>query len=113
MDFARKTLTDIFNQTKVEVTRDKIKTVLCRQLNVSIKDMNSNKRTASVSRARQISMYLIREMTGISFPKVGECFNGKHYTTVKYACEKIEEEMKRDETFRRMVQEIENKIRTE
>jgi len=112
MDFARKTLTDIFNQTKVEVTPDKIKNVVCRQLKVSSKELNSDKRTASVSRARQIAMYLVREMTDLSLPRVGECFNGKHYTTVKYACEKIEEEIKRDETFRKLMQEIE-KIITE
>lgn len=111
--FAGKTLTDIFRKKVSEVTPDKIKRVVCGELHVSLKDVDSNKRDASISKARQIAMYLIREMTDSSFPQVGKYFNGKHYTTVIHACKKIEDEIKIDDSFRNMIQEIQHKIKTE
>ena len=110
MEFARATLTDIFNQKAEEVTPDKIKEITCEELGVSMKDLNSEKRSASVAKARQIAMYLVREMTDISFPEVGKYFGGKHYSTVMHACKKVEGEMEKDASFRNMIEGIKLKI---
>lgn len=112
IEFARKTLTDIFKQKSAEITPDKIKNIVCDELHVTLKDMDSSKRDSSISQARQIAMYLIREMTDSSFPEVGKCFNGKHHTTVMHACKKVEGDIKKDASFRSMIQEIQHKIET-
>ena len=113
MKFARNTLTDIFAGKDEAVTSETIKRVVCEELKVSLNDMDSSKRDAAISKARQLAMYLVREMTVASFPEVGKCFNGKHYTTVIHACKKIEEEITKDSSFRSFVQEIKYKIKND
>ena len=56
-------------------------------------------------------MYLIREMTDNSFPKIGEMFGGRDHTTVKYACDKIEYELKQDSNFRSIIDHLKREIR--
>ena len=55
-------------------------------------------------------MYLIREMTDYSLPKIGQFFGGKHYTTVLYACEKIENEMKTDRNLAEIIEAIKEEV---
>ena len=54
--------------------------------------------------------YLIREMTDYSLPKIGQMFGGKHYTTVMYACDKIEGEMKADPSFAQRIEQMKDEI---
>ena len=51
--------------------------------------MESSKKTNNIAYPRQIAMYLVRELTDYSFPKIGQSFGGKHYTTVIHDCDKI------------------------
>jgi len=74
--------------------------------------MDSNKRDSSISKARQIAMYLVREMTDSSFPEVGKCFNGKHYTTVMHAHKKIEEEIIQKGEVECLIEELRRKVET-
>ena len=110
MQFAQNTLTDIFKSKEEAVTSEKIKRIVCEELNVSFNDMDSSKRDAAISKARQIAMYLVREMTDNSFPEIGKCFNGKHYTTVIHACKKIEEEIEKSSEIKNLIEEIKRKL---
>ena len=56
-------------------------------------------------------MYLIREMTDTSFPKIGDIFGGRDHTTVKYACSKIEYEIKQDNNFAEIINSLKKEIR--
>ena len=56
-------------------------------------------------------MYLIREMTDYSLPKIGQLFGGKHYTTVMYACEKIEDEIKTDKNLAEVIDNIKDEVK--
>ena len=56
-------------------------------------------------------MYLIREMTDYSLPKIGQMFGGKHYTTVMYACEKIEEQFHNDKAFADVIEGLKETIK--
>lgn len=92
--YARKNLNDIFSTSDFNVTCESIKKEVCKKYNIKISDMESAKRKREFSHPRQVAMYLCREMTDSSLPKIGESFGGRDHTTVLHACDKISKEMK-------------------
>ncbi len=109
-NFARKTLKDIFSNMEKTVTPEKIKKAVCRHYGIKMSEIESSKKTNNIAYPRQIAMYLIREMTDYSLPKIGQFFGGKHYTTVLYACEKIEDEMKTDRNLAEIIEMIKEEV---
>ncbi|HCJ10190.1 MAG TPA: chromosomal replication initiator protein DnaA, partial [Clostridiales bacterium] len=63
-----------------------------RHYSLSVDDLKSDSRVRRVAFPRQIAMYLCRELTNHSLPKIGEEFGGRDHTTVLHACEKITKE---------------------
>jgi chromosomal replication initiator protein len=55
-------------------------------------------------------MYLARELTNVSLPKIGEAFGGKDHTTVLHACEKIKELINKDTNTRNAVENIKKRL---
>ncbi len=84
-------ITPILNPSteKVEASPDAILMVVAQNFDVSIEDMKGNSRRREISWARQIGMYLMRQHTELSLPRIGEVFGGKDHTTVMYSCDKI------------------------
>ena len=74
---------------KVQVSPDAVLTTVAECMKVSIEDLKGNSRRREISWARQISMYLMRQHTDLSLPRIGEEFGGKDHTTVMYSCDKI------------------------
>ena len=110
-NFVKRTLKDIMNTGEITITPEKIKKIVCKYYNIKIIEIESSKKTNNIAFPRQVAMYLIREMTDLSLPKIGEYFGGRHYTTVMYACEKIEDEIKRDSAFGSLILELKDKIK--
>ncbi|SLM93741.1 Chromosomal replication initiator protein DnaA [Brachybacterium faecium] len=73
---------------------------------VKLEDFKAKKRTQSIVFPRQIAMYLSRELTDSSLPKIGEEFGGRDHTTVIHAHEKISTKLKTDEKLRRELESI-------
>ncbi|GAF36844.1 chromosomal replication initiator protein DnaA [Lentilactobacillus farraginis DSM 18382 = JCM 14108] len=73
---------------------------------VTISDLKGKKRMKSIVIPRQIAMYLSREMTNNSLPKIGKEFGGKDHTTVIHACDKIAEVIKIDADIRKEISDI-------
>ena len=74
---------------KIETTPEIILNIVADTFKIAIEDLKSNSRRREISWARQIGMYLMRQYTNLSLPKIGEEFGGKDHTTVMYSCEKI------------------------
>ena len=68
--------------------------------------MDSKKRMRAIAYPRQIAMYLAKEMTDNSLPKIGESFGGRDHTTVLYACNKIREDIKMSEELKSDIEEL-------
>jgi chromosomal replication initiator protein len=76
-----------------------------------MEDMKSKKRTNEIAFPRQIAMYLSRVMTDESFPRIGIEFGGKDHSTIIHACEKIETEMKKDNSLAEIINSLKSKIK--
>lgn len=74
-------------------------------------DLKAKKRTRAVAYPRQIAMYLTRELTDLSLPKIGNFFGGRDHTTVIHGCDKIARELESDQTLQEIVNELMNRIR--
>ncbi len=109
--FVKRTLNDIFSDMEKKVTPEKIKKAVCKHYGIKISEIESSKKTNNIAFPRQIAMYLIREMTDYSLPKIGQLFGGKHYTTVMYACEKIEDEIKIDKNLAEVIDNIKDEVK--
>ena len=110
-NFTKRTLKDIFSNVERTVTPEKIKKTVCKYYGIKITDIESSKKTNNIAFPRQIAMYLIREMRDYCLPKIGQFFGGKHYTTVLYACEKIDDELSMDKNLREVIENIKEEIK--
>ena len=81
--------------------------------NISMEDLCGSSRTRVLSTARQIAMYLCRELTDMSLPKIGAAFGGRDHTTVMHADKKIRNLMKERRTIYNQVTELTNRIKVQ
>ena len=78
---------------------------------LSIDELTGTSRAQAIATARQIAMYLCREMTNLSLPKIGQLFGGRDHTTVMHACKKIAELMKERRSIYNQVTELTTRIK--
>ncbi|GEK35071.1 chromosomal replication initiator protein DnaA [Kurthia sibirica] len=77
---------------------------------IRLEDFTAKKRTKSIAFPRQIAMYLSRELTDFSLPKIGEEFGGRDHTTVIHAHEKISTQLKSDPILQDDIKQIKSKL---
>lgn len=107
-------LKDIIQSPKSKkITIQDIQKVVGQYYSIRIEDFSAKKRTKSIAYPRQIAMYLSRELTDFSLPKIGEEFGGRDHTTVIHAHEKIANDIKSDPTFKQEVENLEKEIRNQ
>jgi chromosomal replication initiator protein len=78
---------------------------------LSVEDLYGSSRSQTIALARQIAMYLCREMTNLSLPKIGQLFGNRDHTTVMYANKKIGELMKERRSVYNQVTDITSRIK--
>lgn len=109
---AEEAIKDILSQSKNKVINTSlIINTVAKYFNLKPDDFKSQKRNRDISYPRQIAMYLCREITGISLPKIGEEFGGRDHTTVIHACEKISVELKSNAELQTVVDDIMKSIK--
>lgn len=107
-------LKDIIQTPKSKkITIQDIQKVVGQYYNVRLEDFAAKKRTKSIAYPRQIAMYLSRELTDFSLPKIGEEFGGRDHTTVIHAHMKIQTDMSEDPIFKQEVENLEKEIRNQ
>jgi chromosomal replication initiator protein len=111
MELTQEALKDFFSNSKPRmITVDLIKRVVSEYYSIRIEDFKSKKRTRAIAFPRQVAMYLTRELTDLSLPKIGEEFGGRDHTTVLHAYDKISAEIKTDESLKLAIDEIQKRL---
>ncbi|MDW3095951.1 MAG: chromosomal replication initiator protein DnaA [Gammaproteobacteria bacterium] len=91
LEFAKEALHDLITLQEKLVTIDNIQKTVAEYYKIRISDLNSSRRTRSITRPRQVAMALAKEVTNHSLPEIGEAFGGRDHTTVLHACRKTKE----------------------
>ncbi|WP_183510253.1 chromosomal replication initiator protein DnaA [Paeniglutamicibacter cryotolerans] len=112
MSLAETVLKDLItDEGAQEITPATIVAQTAEYFNLSIEELNSKSRTRTLVTARQIAMYLLRELTDMSLPKIGQELGGRDHTTVIHADRKIRELMAERRAIFNQVTELTNRIK--
>ena len=104
-------LKDIIPSRKPKViTVQAIQEIVAEKYNIKLEDFAARKRTRSIAFPRQIAMYLSRQLTDLSLPKIGEKFGGRDHTTVIHAHDKITEMVESDSALQKDIEEIKEQL---
>lgn len=111
IELATEALKDILSVNKSRVINClTIQNAVGKYYDLKVEEFKSKKRTRDLSFPRQIAMYLCRELTEMSLPKIGEEFGGRDHTTVIHAVEKISVEINSNPETRRVISELRKNI---
>lgn len=111
IDLADEALKDIIpNARPRTVTILDIQKTVGEHFNIRLEDFTAKKRTRLIAFPRQIAMYLSRELTDFSLPKIGSEFGGRDHSTVIHAHEKISTMLKDDKSLQQDIQDIKNTL---
>ncbi len=94
----------------LEASPDIVLQIVAEEFEISLEDLKSISRRREISWARQIGMYLMRQHTDLSLPKIGEEFGGKDHTTVMYSCEKIAQLRINDSSLGQTLRQLSDRI---
>lgn len=112
LSVAKEALFNYFSSAdKKPATPELITEVVCRRYNISRADMMSQKRSRNIAYPRQIAMFLIRDMTGMSYESIADYFVKKDHTTIMHAENKIAEKLKTDEELKDEIENLKAKIK--
>ena len=112
VELAQDVLRDVFPQGEpTVVTIERIQELVCDRFNVTIGELTSERRSQSIVYPRQVAMYLSRELTDSSLPKIGREFGGRDHTTVMHATTKISRLIREDRTVYNLVQELTARVK--
>lgn len=113
-DLTAEALKDIIASSKPKkVNADLIKSIVAQFYNLKVEDFESKRRTRSISFPRQVAMFLCRELTDMSLPKIGEEFGGRDHTTVIHAYDKITKDRAADNQFKMQLEKLTKEIQGE
>ncbi|HLT12445.1 MAG TPA: chromosomal replication initiator protein DnaA [Micromonosporaceae bacterium] len=94
-----------------QITADQIMNVVSEYFNVSVDDLRGHSRSRVLVNAREIAMYLCRELTDLSLPRIGQAFGGRDHTTVMHADRKIRQQMAERRSLYNQIAELTNRIK--
>ena len=111
LEFAVEALKDFVSTNIYSVSNiEKIQKAVADYYGITVEDLKGKRRSNKIAYPRQIGMYLCRMETNETFPKIGLEFGGRDHSTVIFACDKIEKELKTDEKLKLSINEIKNKM---
>lgn len=107
LSMAQIAIKDILSDTQpIPVTVEKIINEVARTFNISPEEIKGKRQDANISAARQVAIYVVNEITGMSLKAVGAEFGGKDHSTILYNIRKVKDKMSKNATFKATVTDI-------
>jgi chromosomal replication initiator protein len=111
-ELAQDVLRDIFPQGEsTQISIERIQELVCDRFAVTMEELTGDRRSQNIVYPRQVAMYLSRELTDSSLPKIGKEFGGRDHTTVIHATSKIARLIREDRSVYNLVQELTARVR--
>lgn len=111
LEMAQIILKDMVKEALKTINADTIQKVVANFFNISLADLNTNKRNKNIVLPRQVAMYLTRQLTNLSLPEIGRVFGGKDHTTVLYSWKKIDKDLKKDNNLKNTIERLTTDIK--
>lgn len=111
IDLAKEVVRNFVTEINKEITVEFIQKLVADYFKVPVETLNGKTRKRSIVIARQLSMYLAKNMTDRSLKALGEVFGGRDHSTVIYSCRTVQDLMETDPFFKETVSDLEKKIR--
>lgn len=109
MDLVDVALADLLPQRRTLEPRQVV-AVVADAFGVTMDQMLGRDRSREIALPRQVAMYLLREVSNVSLPQIGETLGGRDHTTVMYACDKVADLLESDDRLRRQVVQIREQL---
>lgn len=110
VELAREVLQSVVSDVRSPISIEEIQRLVCNYFNIPDDLIRAKTRKQEVVNARQIAMYLVKELTNSSLKTIGLHFGGRDHSTVIHSCQTVEEQMKINQRFRDTVYQIRRKI---
>jgi chromosomal replication initiator protein len=111
-DLAQDVLKDVFPQGEsTQISIERIQELVCDRFGVTHEELTGDRRSQNIVYPRQVAMYLSRELTDSSLPKIGRHFGGRDHTTVIHATSKIARLIREDRSVYNLVQELTARVK--
>lgn len=111
LDLANEALKGYFVNTVISKNKvEQVQQLVAKNYNITVEDLKSKRRVATVAFPRQVAMYICRTYLEESFPKIGSEFGGKDHTTVMHSVDKIKKEIKKQPDLKDEIEKIINKL---
>lgn len=110
LDLAKRTVKEIATDRKINITIENITKIVCSHLNVDENKIRDKTRKKEIVLARQLAMYLSKELTKSSLKTIGLHFGGRDHSTVIHGCSSIENGLQKDNSLKELVSHLRNKI---
>jgi chromosomal replication initiator protein len=112
VELAQEVLKDVFPQGEMpEISVEQIQQTVVERFGMTMQELTGDRRSQQIVYPRQVAMYLCRELTDSSLPKIGKKFGGRDHTTVIHATSKIAKLIKEDRNVYNLVQELTARIK--
>ncbi len=110
LELAKKSVQEISTSRKITISVDLITKIVCEEMSIDENKVRDKTRKQEIVIARQLAMYLAKELTRISLKNVGLYFGGRDHSTVIHACTSIQNLIDTDANFAEIAKNIKNKI---
>ena len=110
-ELVRKTVREIATDRKVNITIENITSLVCESLKIDENKIRDKTRKKEIVFARQIAMFLSKDLTKSSLKTIGLHFGGRDHSTVIHACSSVEESISKDIYVKELIENLKNKIK--